>query len=132
MAFIFYNMKEIKKIRIGNDIRLAVDLSQYLVTGDRTDTKDRKVYNTETGEFVQFETGTSPISIRSIEAYLICKPNKEHHKHSLYDLCTSGVPSWHIHPYNGFGLRPRFDLIYKKLHCNKPETYKAQAYATSK
>lgn len=125
MAFIFYNMEEIKKIRIGNDIRIAVDLSQYLVTGDRTSSENRKVYDTTTGEFIQFELGTSPISIRSIDAYLISNGRG-------YNLCTSGIPSWHVRPYNGFGLHPNFKEIYRKVCFDRVGKYKAQVYATSK
>ena len=99
-------MKEIKKIRIGNDIRLAVDLSQYLVNSYNSKyLRERKVYNpnesdfeniddnvfvnkhyevyypnqyynTNPGsgdedEYIDFKPSNTPISIRSIKAYLI-------------------------------------------------------------
>lgn len=42
-------MKEIKKIRIGNDIRLAVDLRQYV--GGNNHLREREVYNPDDNDF---------------------------------------------------------------------------------
>lgn len=122
-------MKEINKIRIGNDIRLAVDLSQYIVTNPNTNSiSQRKVYNTDTGKLVNFSTTSTPVSIRSIKAYLVSTTGTEDRS---YNLRTSGLPVYHVHPYNGFGVNPRFDLIYKRLHYEMPTKYEAQTYATS-
>lgn len=87
---------ETKKIRIGNDIRLAVDLRQYLGGGNRV--SERFVYNPESQDFEgidnnpwvnwselyhpnqlsesneeqdDFQTGSSAVCIRSIKAVLV-------------------------------------------------------------
>lgn len=95
-------MREIKKIRIGNDIRLAVDLRQYL---GNNYLREREVYtpgdedyeNIDSNPFVNkkyevyypgqytdvdgntvdFKAGGRPISIRSVKAYIINTTRQE-------------------------------------------------------
>jgi hypothetical protein len=93
-----------KKIRIGNDIRLAVDLRKQVI-----------------GE------GDDTFAVRQVTAYLVnttkvaeYKAKLEERKHFVgrfprepfshdYDttpwcLCGCGMPTWNVHPvYSGFG-----------------------------
>lgn len=174
-----------KKIRIGNDVRLAVDLRQYL---GPTPLKEREVYNPADPQFegmdtnpyvnkvtevywpnqytnqsessLKFEPTGSPISIRSINVFIIntskleerkkIKQNKFHFvsrfpiepyvnvlESTPYDICEEGRPRWHTYPYphrivpyGGFGVHPCWDGIYKHLPENDDLKYHAQVFAT--
>lgn len=186
-------MKEIKKIRIGNDIRLAVDLGQYIVNNYNSQyLRERKVYNPNNTDFenidsndfvnksyelyypneysfkdndgeekyIDFKPTNIPISIRSIRAYLINTSKEGLQKRYMrrdfisrypiepycnvfdsnaYDICGCGIPTWHarpfphrIVPYNGFGLNPNWDGIYKTHRKIEEFKYCAPVCATSK
>lgn len=158
-----------KKIRIGNDIRLAVDLRQYI--GNHL--REREVYDPEAIDFENIdnnpfvnkayevyypnqytnqETSGNPtttiksaVGIRSIKAYLInttrleereayiqkktrfvarypIEPCFECFTSTPYNTCSSGCPSWRalphrycVSPYHGFGWKPEWGGIYKKV-----------------
>jgi len=95
-------MKEIKKIRIGNDIRLAVDLRQYIGNDalaerevydpesqdfediDRNEFVNKKYevyypnqYMDEDGQHIKFKASGEPISIRNVKAFIINTSRQE-------------------------------------------------------
>lgn len=95
-------MKEIKKIRIGNDIRLAVDLRQYIGNDalaerevydpesqdfediDRNEFVNKKYevyypnqYTDEDRQHIKFRASGEPISIRNVKAFIINTSRQE-------------------------------------------------------
>lgn len=177
---------EIKKIRIGNDIRLAVDLRQYI---DGNHLAEREVYNPEQTDFenidsnpfvnkdyevyypnqyntnggtIEYSPQGTPISIRSIKAFLINTTRQEQYTENLrkksrfiarfpiepyieafhatpYNVCNSGYPTWRAYPrsyavapYHGFGVYPDWKSIYTPLPKINDIEYVAPVAATNK
>jgi len=178
-------MRDISKIRIGNDIRLAVDLRQYL--GDNN-LEERKVYTPNDSDFENIDNNPfvnktyelyypnqfgnnnnavgevvpmgNPVSIRSVKAILINMSKEQEIKDYLhkktrfvsrfpiepwfgafdanpYNICNSGYPTWRAYPhhymmmpYHGYGLRPEWGGIYKKLPRINHTEYLARVSAT--
>lgn len=115
-------MKEIKKIRIGNDIRLAVDLRQY-IGGNHL--REREVYNPDATDFENIDSnpfvnkkyevyypnqynepnGENPsagklngaIGIRSVKAYLI-NVSKQHEAEEYLRKKTRFIARFPIEP----------------------------------
>ena len=172
-------MGETKKIRIGNDIRLAVDLRQYIDPNFHLqerqvyDPKDQAYEDLDNDIWVnrknevyypnQYSEGSvespieykfrpgfgTPVSIRSVKAFLINTTLQQDYEKALkdktrfisrfpmepyylpyepnpYDICSSGFPGWRAYPrrhlympYAGFGVHPHFGGIYKPLACIK-------------
>lgn len=178
---------ETKKIRIGNDIRLAVDLRQYIDKGylrerdvympgdeefEDLDTnpfvnKNREVYHPnqytdQNGAHIEFKPEGTPISIRSVKAFIInttreaererdlrnktrfisrfpIEPHMDAYLSTPYDICSSGYPTWRAYPhchyiptYTGFGLHPCWDGIYKPLPRPNDTEFVAPVCATEK
>lgn len=176
-----------KKIRIGNDIRLAVDLRQYI--GGRH-LKEREVYNPEAIDFENIDanpyvnkdyevytpnmytdrpsssgntstTMRSAVGIRTVKAYLIntsilekretflrkktrfvarypIEPCFECFTSTPYNTCCSGCPSWRalphrfcVSPYHGFGWKPEWGGIYKKVPMEPGIEYHAPVMFTA-
>ena len=173
-----------RKIRMGNDIRLAVDLRQYI--GGKA-LREREVYNPEAVDFENIdanpfvnkdtevytpnEYGTVPasgaaspmksaIGIRNVKAYLINTSQLEEREQLLkkktrfiarypiepcfecftstpYNTCSSGYPTWRalpqrfcVSPYHGFGWKPEWGGIYKKVPTKDPLEYCAPVLFT--
>lgn len=121
-------MGEIKKIRIGNDIRLAVDLRQYINKyytpghieerrvyspkdssfNDKDDNdylNNNEVYypydyNTEAKDdaYVDFKSTPHPISIRYVEAYLINTTKIEDRQRYMKDR-KNFITRYPVEPY---------------------------------
>lgn len=123
---------EIKKIRIGNDIRLAVDLRQYIGYGSQNERQvvQQPISGELSTQQVTTQSTSSPVSIRSIKAILVNKSRKEEADERLrkttrfvsrfpvepcymptsYDVCGAGCPTWRAYPHRGcpscYGLAP--------------------------
>lgn len=120
-----------EKIRIGNDIRLAVDLRQFI---NRGYLKERDVYNpededyenidsnpyvnkayetyypnqytTSTGSSIQFESEGTPVSIRRVKAILVNTTQQDNYKAAMRKR-KDFVARFPIEPYcNAFCANP--------------------------
>lgn len=140
-------MGEIKKIRIGNDIRLAVDLRQYI--GGNKHLREREVYDPDQVEFdnlddnefvnkvtevyypneyeqqssgITVRTNSTAIGIRSVKAYLI-NTSKEKEWHDKLEKSTKFIARYPIEPcYECFHADP-----YNVHGCGYP-TWRAYPY----
>lgn len=140
-----------KKIRIGNDIRLAVDLQKLLVEEVENNTESQETEETS-------EAPVSSINVRQVSAYLINTTKLAEYKQKAKDrsgfigrfprepfshdynttpwcLCGCGKPTWNAYPtnagcvYSGFGTQPYKGLKELK-QLAKSIQYRANCYTT--
>lgn len=120
-----------KKVRIGNDIRLIVNLNVVGVPTVTIDSVRAILINTTVKEE---EDRKFKNKMRFVSRYPI-EPMFDGYSSTKYNLHASGYPSYRVIPgsfiptsYHGFGINPTWYDIYKP--CKSHKTYEYHAPVT--
>lgn len=108
-----------KKIRIGNDIRLAVDLRKQVLNGDDTlAVRQVTAYLVNTTKVAEYEAKLE--ERKKFVGRFPREPFSHYYNTTPWCLCGCGAPTYNAFPvnaynvYSGFGVTP-FDKQNKEL-----------------
>lgn len=127
-------LDNIKRIRIGNDIRLRINLLN--MNGiDTINIKSIKVYIINTSR--EKEKADKIANCTKFISRFPCEPHHPAFEPSAYDLNLAGLPRYYAYPehhchyfYHGFGLHPDWSHIYPVENCTNDTEFIAPVQAT--
>lgn len=127
-------LDNIKRIRIGNDIRLRINLLNMKGI-DTINIKSIKVYIINTSR--EKEKADKIANCTKFISRFPCEPHHPAFEPSAYDLNLAGLPRYYAYPehhchyfYHGFGLHPDWSHIYPVENCTNDTEFIAPVQAT--
>lgn len=127
-------LDNVKKIRIGNDIRLRINLLNMKGI-DTINIKSIKVYIINTSR--EKEKADKIANCTKFVSRFPCEPHHPAFEPSAYDLNLAGLPRYYAYPehhchyfYHGFGLHPDWSHIYPVKNCINDTEFIAPVQAT--
>lgn len=127
-------LDNIKRIRIGNDIRLRINLLDMKGV-DTINIKSIKVYIINTSR--EKEKADKIANCTKFISRFPCEPHHPAFEPSAYDLNLAGLPRYYAYPehhchyfYHGFGLHPDWSHIYPVENCTNDTEFIAPVQAT--
>ena len=127
-------LDNIKRIRIGNDIRLRINLLNMKGI-DTINIKSIKVYIINTSR--EKEKADKIANCTKFISRFPCEPHHPAFEPSAYDLNLAGLPRYYAYPehhchyfYHGFGLHPDWSHIYSVENCTNDTEFIAPVQAT--
>lgn len=127
-------LDNIKRIRIGNDIRLRINLLNMKGI-DTINIKSIKVYIINTSR--EKEKADKIANCTKFISRFPCEPHHTAFEPSAYDLNLAGLPRYYAYPehhchyfYHGFGLHPDWSHIYPVENCTNDTEFIAPVQAT--
>ena len=121
-----------KKIRIGNDIRLAVDLRKQVI-GEADDTfavRQVTAYLVNTTKIAEYKTKLE--ERKHFVGRFPREPFSHNYDTTPWCLCGCGMPTWNVNPvYSGFGTQPYGKLDKELQEIADVVQYKAACQATA-
>lgn len=127
-------LDNIKRIRIGNDIRLRINLLNMKGI-DTINIKSIKVYIINTSR--EKEKADKIANCTKFISRFPCEPHHPAFEPSAYDLNLAGLPRYYAYPehhchyfYHGFGLHPDWSHIYPVKDCTNDTEFIAPVQAT--
>lgn len=127
-------LDNIKRIRIGNDIRLRINLLNMKGV-DTINIKSIKVYIINTSR--EKEKADKIANCTKFISRFPCEPHHPAFEPSAYDLNLAGLPRYYAYPehhchyfYHGFGLHPDWSHIYPVENCTNDTEFIAPVQAT--
>lgn len=127
-------LDNIKRIRIGNDIRLRINLLN-MEGIDTINIKSIKVYIINTSR--EKEKADKIANCTKFISRFPCEPHHQAFEPSAYDLNLAGLPRYYAYPehhchyfYHGFGLHPDWSHIYPVENCTNDTEFIAPVQAT--
>lgn len=127
-------LDNIKRIRIGNDIRLRINLLNMKGI-DTINIKSIKVYIINTSR--EKEKADKIANCTKFISRFPCEPHHPAFEPSAYDLNLAGLPRYYAYPehhchyfYHGFGLHPDWSHIYPVNNCTNDTEFIAPVQAT--
>lgn len=127
-------LDNVKRIRIGNDIRLRINLMNMKGI-DTINIKSIKVYIINTSR--EKEKADKIANCTKFISRFPCEPHHPAFEPSAYDLNLAGLPRYYAYPehhchyfYHGFGLHPDWSHIYPVNNCTNDTEFIAPVQAT--
>lgn len=127
-------LDNVKRIRIGNDIRLRINLLNMKGI-DTINIKSIKVYIINTSR--EKEKADKIANCTKFISRFPCEPHHPAFEPSAYDLNLAGLPRYYAYPehhchyfYHGFGLHPDWSHIYPVNNCTNDTEFIAPVQAT--
>lgn len=127
-------LDNIKRIRIGNDIRLRINLLNMKGI-DTINIKSIKVYIINTSR--EKEKADKIANCTKFISRFPCEPHHPAFEPSAYDLNLAGLPRYYAYPehhchyfYHGFGPHPDWSHIYPVENCTNDTEFIAPVQAT--
>lgn len=127
-------LDNVKRIRIGNDIRLRINLLNMKGI-DTINIKSIKVYIINTSR--EKEKADKIANCTKFISRFPCEPHHPAFEPSAYDLNLAGLPRYYAYPehhchyfYHGFGLHPDWSHIYPVENCTNDTEFIAPVRAT--
>lgn len=124
----------IKRVRIGNDIRLRINLLNMKGI-DTINIKSIKVYIINASR--EKEKADKLANDTRFISRFPCEPHHPAFEPSAYDLNLAGLPRYYAYPehhcnpcYSGFGVHPNWSRIYPVKNCVNDTEFIAPVQAT--